>query len=499
MNVPIRAPQVHLPATQHIADYSYTIRVEPDMSVVLESLSDSLLSIIGTTIADLNRDSTPYLIIYADDIAIFKQHFAHLLANRPSTCDLRVQTALGELRWLRDYALPQWDKATERVVAISGAGRDITQAKRDEEALYSSVQLYHSICDQPGLGVVVFDSNQRVLMSNAVSACMLAVMKEDLSQITWPSLCQRIGNLPKQIVADTLQQQHSYSYRIHYTSTDQHSRILDITTIPLIGAQGGCQNVLMRLVDVSERLRQEMITFQANLLELSGYLIGSIAHELNTPLQSIQSCLDLAVSASQQQRSGYLVVASEEIDRISTLLHLLLGLHGPSVREIGLVDINHLIAQMLVLVSGMLAERSIEVVHDLDADLPPIWARPDHLMLVLLNALLVAIRYVANRGQLAIRTALKSEPSSAASPQATVSISGYGIRAAVTTPSFFSDHPDGDALGEAIAHQLVALYGGQILLHSDATNTTLIVALPIDDEQKSRQRYQHGRNTYPPS
>ncbi|MBC7316806.1 MAG: hybrid sensor histidine kinase/response regulator, partial [Chloroflexi bacterium] len=39
----------------------------------------------------------------------------------------------GEIRWLRDYGLPEWDAREGRVVRIYGAAEDITERKRAEE------------------------------------------------------------------------------------------------------------------------------------------------------------------------------------------------------------------------------------------------------------------------------------------------------------------------------------------------------------------------------
>ncbi|MEO5887905.1 MAG: ATP-binding protein, partial [Anaerolineales bacterium] len=56
-----------------------------------------------------------------------------LRRNQPVVSDIRLFRKSGELRWIRMYAKPIWNKTEDRLARVVGAVQDITNQKRSEE------------------------------------------------------------------------------------------------------------------------------------------------------------------------------------------------------------------------------------------------------------------------------------------------------------------------------------------------------------------------------
>jgi nitroimidazol reductase NimA-like FMN-containing flavoprotein (pyridoxamine 5'-phosphate oxidase superfamily)/transcriptional regulator with XRE-family HTH domain len=74
-------------------------------------------------------------LLHPEDIAIVQRQREAVLSGQKQTCEFRLITKGGEVRWLRDVMQPVWDPEQRRVSRIDGVGQDITERKRLEEQL----------------------------------------------------------------------------------------------------------------------------------------------------------------------------------------------------------------------------------------------------------------------------------------------------------------------------------------------------------------------------
>jgi PAS domain S-box-containing protein len=248
--------------------------------------------------------------------------------------------------------------------------------------------------------------------------------------------------------------------------------------------------------DLSERKKLQMQIVESERFAASGRLAATVAHEINTPLQSLDFSLEMAQIASESQRRTFLEEAREEIQRIAQIVRQLLDFSRPSTTTHGPIAINTLIERTLLLTSKWIRDQGIVVERNLTPDIPILWGHPDELIQVLLNLLLNAIHAMPDGGKLTVGTRLKKRkhypPPTATSndKQSThlllvidVTDTGCGINPNLQErifEPFVTTRENGTGLGLAISTQIVQKHGGSIKVKSQTgQGSTFTIVLPF--------------------
>jgi signal transduction histidine kinase len=79
--------------------------------------------------------------------------------------------------------------------------------------------------------------------------------------------------------------------------------------------------VVLHVVDVTEKLQLEALMLENERLEMGRKLTQLFAHEVNTPLQTILLSLEHLPTADDEERSWFVSLMRQEIQRIGALLH----------------------------------------------------------------------------------------------------------------------------------------------------------------------------------
>ncbi len=358
-----------------------------------------------------------------------------------------------------------------------GVQVDVTNRKETEAEITSAYTHMHQLTQQvqhsrnmlrtlfDGLsdGLVLLDSAGTILAANYAMAGLLQNQVQELIGHNWNEVQPTSFGGPSGSVAQTLHDGRARHRRERLTLHDGRQRVLEVQTLPFPSG-GPLEHVIVHAADVTEELQREMMAVQNEQFIASGKLAATIAHELNTPLLSIQSCLFMARKAEDERRAMYLELADEEIKRISSILDQLLDLHRPTTGAIAPVDVNALIDRVLLLTNGPLADRRIVVERRLAPELPTIWGRADYLRQVLINLILNAADAMPNGGTLYFTT-------TGDEAQVTIAIGDTGVGIAPELLShifepFFTTKPHGSGLGLAICHKLITQQSGRIEVQS---------------------------------
>ncbi len=238
---------------------------------------------------------------------------------------------------------------------------------------------------------------------------------------------------------------------------------------------------LIRLQESEEQL------IQAEKLSSLGQMAASIAHEINNPLAGVLVYTRLIArklasgTLSRDEALRDLEKMAREIDRSSRIIRNLLDFARPSELSLGDVDVNRVIEDTLGLVGHRAALGRIEVVKQLQQDLPKVYADRDQLRQVLVNLTLNAIQATPPGGRMTLRTRTTEEGTLTVEVEDT----GHGIsdanRSKLFTPFFTTkEKGEGVGLGLAVAKGIIEKHAGIISVRSvEGQGTTFSVSLPV--------------------
>jgi PAS domain S-box-containing protein len=359
-------------------------------------------------------------------------------------------------------------------------------------------------------GLVLLDSDGHILTTNQATAALLGEPLDNLLNRPWAEFCRRHGSgqaptFPGGWVLDTLRNGQPYQQRERLLRADGTSRILDMQTLPISyttqqnatadSARPMVDLLVLHIADVTERVQLEALVLERERSATGRRLTEIVAHEVNTPLQTILTSLEMMMpTTAEEEPSDFLVLAQSEIERIARILRQLKDLYRHTPDWPGPVQINTLIEQVLLLLHKDLARNHVDVQRDLDPALPSILGRPDQIAQVLLNVVLNAIDAMPDGGVLGLHSRIESGlpgadgPAHAAHATAIIEISDTGcgldpaMQARIFQP-FFTTKQQGSGLGLAISQRIITQHGGSISVKSapDA-GTTFIIGLPTKGE-----------------
>lgn len=264
----------------------------------------------------------------------------------------------------------------------------------------------------------------------------------------------------------------------------------------------GRPSVLIIARDITEtkRLREQIL--QLEKMAALGQLVSGVAHELNNPLAVIigySELLRVDSAISPAVLSGLNAIYEAAL-RARRIVQNLLTFARPHQSTRSRVKINELIESTLALRAYHLRVNHIEVIKDLDPNLPPVRADGYQLQQVFLNLIVNAEQAMLEahgRGELLLRTeyvppsdAAAIFPSgSRAGVRITISDDGPGIPEPLLHrifEPFFTTKPvgQGTGLGLSISHSIIQEHGGQIYARSQpGQGATFIIELPIAGEE----------------
>lgn len=242
-----------------------------------------------------------------------------------------------------------------------------------------------------------------------------------------------------------------------------------------------------------ELARSQAQLIQSEKLAATGKLAASIAHELNNPLQAVQSCVYLVAdqTAPNDPNRQYLDIAREELDRVARIVERMVDFYRPADEGRIPTDVNALLENVVALVRKRLQQGDIEVDLKLTPNLPLIMATGDHLKQVFLNMIINALEAMPQGGRLEMVTRYisgRNARTKASADDGFVEIeftdTGVGIPEEhinnIFDP-FYTTKSKGMGLGLSVSYGIVERHGGQIQVKSKVgEGTTFTVRLPVE-------------------
>lgn len=493
--------------SEMISDYAYAFRVEADGTMRGDWLTESFTKVFGWTVEELERRGGWVAAVYPPDLPLWVEHAGKVLHGQPDVTEGRFVTRDGEVRWLRDYAVPIFDPAAGRVTRIVGASEDITEKRKLEEALEESNELFRALADAAPAAVLVLQGD-RLLYANKFAKNLVGFSDVerrneenfDVLKLVDPAFREQVRSRG---YARERGEPAPNRYELPIRTRDGKRRWLDfsVVTFPYRG-----QPARMAVaVDITDKKLTEEQLLHAQKMEAIGRLAGSVAHDFNNMLLVIMAHAELLkLKAGQDPRflaavDGILGAST----RAAELTRKLLAFARKQQVHPERLDLNHEVGGTLKVLMRLLGE-NVELIWRPAEDLWPVVLDRSQVDQVVANLVVNARDAVGEKGHIWVSTANRqlSEEDCRLLPEAkpgryvvlAVKDDGCGMDSEVLKrifEPFFTTKGEGKGtgLGLATVFGIVKQNNGFIVVESEpGKGSTFEIYFPVVEGEKAEAR-----------
>ncbi len=355
-----------------------------------------------------------------------------------------------------------------------------------QEAQAESEARYRIVVEQASEGIALVDGRTRQFIeANAAFLSMLGYTGEELQQRT---LSDILGDRAAQEEVRRVLDEGVFLLGERIWRRRNGSPIPVEVAVNRMYHQG--RAVLCMLVrDVTERKRMEQYLIQTERMTAMGQLAATLAHEINNPLHSIWTMLELVTDfpVSEAEKKEYLGAIRREVRRLMTLTRHVLEFARPPDQEVVPLHLGDPLRYALGLADRRLRDHHIHVSLRVPDDLPPVAGSPDQLAQVFLNLILNAVDSMPEGGRLEIHAAAQGRE-----VMLTFTDSGPGIPSEVLEhlfEPFITTKKDGTGLGLAVSQSIIRRHGGTITAaNAPQGGAVFTITLPAADLRRDNSR-----------
>jgi signal transduction histidine kinase len=240
------------------------------------------------------------------------------------------------------------------------------------------------------------------------------------------------------------------------------------------------------LRDLTAVRRLEQLKLERRMLEMekfaaAGRLAGTIAHEVNNPMEAIKNCIFLLTDQIKAEAAPVYDILKAETERVARIVRQMLGLYR-TTEQVGNFDVNSVVEDTLMLFARQLDRAGVRVEKNLNL-LPPALGSADQIRQVLSNLVVNAKDSMGQGGVLRVRTRVSRRAESRDMIRILVGDSGSGISGHVLNtmfePFMTTKGERGTGLGLWIVKGIIENHGGKLRVRSRVgKGTVFAIELP---------------------
>jgi len=304
------------------------------------------------------------------------------------------ETGLGKDGTVRHWIVRTSPITNEKgdIIAAMEISLDITDRRNLEVELAKSEEKYHAIFSNiPNPVFVLDEENYEILDANNSVEAVYGYKTEELLHQPFLMLFpekEREHYGFKILVSSVLD-------RVKHVHKSGKTLYVNIRISP--SGIGGKKVFLVTTSDITKRLEAEQQLIQAGKMATLGEMTTGIAHELNQPLSVIKTVSSFFIDKIQKKEpieektlSTMLSKVDSNVDRATRIINHMRQFARKSEVELERIRINDVIENALEIFSQQLKVKGIEIVRNLDPQLPYILADPGRLEQVVINLLVNA-------------------------------------------------------------------------------------------------------------
>lgn len=328
-----------------------------------------------------------------------------------------------------------------------------------------------NIVESLHVGVLAVDLDGRVESWNSQIEQLIGISRNDaagrkLSQVLPEDLAAEIASRES-----TDQVTAFYKFRLKGNSG---TAIVNVSIAPLMSKTGEHIGRLILMDDVTERERMQEQMLQTEKLTSLGLLAAGVAHEVNTPLAVISNYIQMLARQfpGDDPRHTLIEKIVKQTFRASEIVNNLLNFSRTGAAAFAPVNVNSVVEDTLSLVAHPFRSSHVQVIKNLQEDLPAVLGSPNRLQQVFLNLFLNARDAMPSGGILEVRTASRN-----GSVEIEVTDTGAGIpREHVNKifDPFFTTKASGrgTGLGLSVSYGIIKEHAGKIDVRSTSGKGT---------------------------
>lgn len=276
--------------------------------------------------------------------------------------------------------------------------------------------LLHNIINSMPSSLVAADARGKVVEWNcraeeATGVPRLQAINRPLEEV-YPDLAPELPN-----ISTVVRERKPYVHSGVTLGRKNDARLEDVVLYPLVA--NGVDGVVIRIDDVTDRVRLEQLMVQSEKMMSVGGLAAGMAHEINNPLAAIigytynmkrrifsdltkntKTAEDCSVSLEamrdylrRREIPQMLEGISESVERASKIINNMLGFSRKSEKRYEMCNITELIEKSVELVSSdydlkkRYDFRQIQLIREYEPDTPLVFCEPNEMQQVFLNIL----------------------------------------------------------------------------------------------------------------
>jgi signal transduction histidine kinase len=375
--------------------------------------------------------------------------------------------------------------------------RDVTDLRRADEELRSNYDKLRQaeevvrqdrdrlnlVIENVGDPIVVCDRDARIAMLDPLAQELLGSPQQGRSPL----------HMRNQAKLDAYITQFTYSFsdrenvpiQLTHPGTLQEVEY-DARSGKIYDERGMVAYTVTVLRDLTAVRRLEQLKLERRMLEMekfaaAGRLAGTIAHEVNNPLEAIKNCIFLLTDQIKPDAAPVYDILKGETERVARIVRQMLGLYR-NTDQVGNFDINSVVEDTLLLFARQLERTGVRVEKDL-AVLPPALGSADQIRQVLSNLVVNAKDSMSGGGVLWVRTRLVRKDKVRQEIIVSVGDSGCGIAKGMVNTMFepfvTTKGERGTGLGLWIVKGIIENHGGKLRVRSKVGKGTVFrISLP---------------------